>query len=186
MAELFHHRLHLVRQLALIGLSALAISALGVWIGCSRSELPDVDTARAPIAAVDHREMVGPCAVTRFVDGDTVDIACAGVWVRVRLLNIDTPERGRAGFHEATEALRQMAEGRTIYLVYEYPYGPSRGRYGRLLAYLYADELNINLEMVREGWTPFYTKFGAGRFPAEFMQAEAEAMRGRRGLWSVD
>ena len=40
--------------------------------------------------------------------------------------------------------------------------------------------------MVREGWTPFYTKFGAGRFPAEFMQAEAEAMRGRRGLWSVD
>ena len=173
-----------MRRIALIGVSAVAIFALGVWVGRSRSEHPDVATA--PIAAVDHREMVGPCAVTRFVDGDTVDVACAEVKVRVRLLNIDTPERGRVGFHEATEALRQMAEGRAIYLVYEHPYHPSRGRYGRLLAYLYADDLNLNLEMVREGWTPFYTKYGVGRFPAEFMQTEAEAMRGRRGLWSVD
>ena len=42
------------------------------------------------------------------------------------------------GFHEATETLRGMADGRAIYLVYEHPYSPSRGRYGRLLAYLYA------------------------------------------------
>ncbi len=175
-----------MRRLALIGVASLAIFALGVWIGRSRSEPQDVATAPAPIASVDHREMVGPCAVTRFVDGDTVDVACAEVGVRVRLLNIDTPERGRVGFHEATEALRRMAEGRAIYLVYEYPYRPSRGRYGRLLAYLYADDLNQSLEMVREGWTPFYTKYGVGRFPAEFMQTEAEAMRGRRGLWSVD
>ncbi len=77
-----------------------------------------------------------------------------------------------------------MAEDRAIYLVYENPYTLSRGRFGRLLAYPYADGVNLNLEMVRAGWTPFYTKYGVGRFPAAFMQAEAEAARARRGLWS--
>ncbi len=175
-----------MRRLALIG-ALFGTFALGVWFGRIGRSVPDPTPAPAPfrVAAVDPSEMAGPCAVTRFVDGDTVDVSCAQVGARVRLLNIDTPERGRVGFHEATEALRGMAQGRSIYLVYEYPYRPSRGSFGRLLAYLYADDLNLNLEMVRAGWTPFYTKYGVGQFPAEFMQAEAEAMRGHRGLWAA-
>ena len=166
--------------------AALVVTfAITVWVGRGPPDPPPVGAAAVALATVDQREMVGPCAATRFVDGDTVDVACAEVKARVRLLGIDTPERGRAGFHEATEALRRMAQRRPIYLVYEYPYRPTRGRYGRLLAYLYAGNLNLNLEMVRAGWTAFYTKYGTGRFPAEFMQAEAEAIRGRRGLWSA-
>ena len=155
-----------MKRLALIG-ALLGTFALGVWVGRVGSPVPEpatVGTARR-VAAVDSAEMVGPCAVTRFVDGDTVDVLCGQVGARVRLLNIDTPERGRVGFGAATEALRRMVAGKALYLVFEQPRRPARGTYGRLLAYLYVDGVNLNLEMVRAGWTPFYTKYGAGRFP---------------------
>ena len=130
--------------------------------------------------------MVGPCEVTRFVDGDTVDVSCGAMFGdRVRLLNIDTPERGEVGFHEATAALRQMVGDQPVFLAYEFSNRPSRGRFDRLLAYLYADGMNLNLEMVRQGWTPYYTDSGTGRFPDEFMEAEAEARNSSRGLWAA-
>ncbi len=173
-----------VKPFVVIG-ALLATLAFGVWVGRSPPGLPDVGADAVPIAAVDDRELVGPCAVTRFVDGETVDVTCGVFGDTVRLLNIDTPERGEVGFHAAMAALRQMVGGRSVFLVYEFSYRPSRGRSDRLLAYLYADDVNLNLEMVRAGWTPYYTESGTGRFPDEFMQAEAEAMRGRRGLWSV-
>ncbi len=126
-----------------------------------------------------------PSDMTRFVGGDTVDVVCGVFGDTVRLLNVDMPERGEVGFYAAKAALREMVGGRPVFLVYEFSYRPSRGRFDRLLVYLYADDVNLNLEMVREGWTPYYTESGTGRFPDEFKQAEAEAMRGRRGLWSV-
>ena len=170
-----------MKPLVVIGV-LLATFSLGVWVGRSSVEPGSVAVRR--VGAVDPAEMVGPCAATRFVDGDTVDVLCGQVGTRVRLLNIDTPERGAEGYGAATEALRRMATGKALYLVFEHPYRPARGIYGRLLAYLYVDDVNLNLEMVRAGWTPFYTKYGAGRFPGEFYQAEEEARRSRLGLWA--
>ena len=67
-------------------------------------------------------------------------------------------------------------------LEFEKPGVEARGYYKRLLCYVYADGVNCNLEMVRQGWSRFWTKYGRGRLADEFAAAEEEARRQRRGL----
>ncbi len=102
---------------------------------------------------VPAEERAGPCAVTRVVDGDTVDVACPTYRGRVRLLRIDTPERGNPGYEHAADALRKLVQDEDVYLAFEQPGVPETGGFGRLLAYLYVGELNVNVEMVRLGWS---------------------------------
>ena len=47
------------------------------------------------------------------VDGDTFDISSGD---RIRLADIDCPERGHSGFYEATNALSNLIYGKTVYL----------------------------------------------------------------------
>lgn len=140
-------------------------------------------------AAVDEQEdladeLHGPCEATRIVDGDTIDVDCGDFQDRVRLLRIDTPERGEPGYHEASRALADMLDGEDVYLGFENPGRPERGHYGRLLAYVYADDENVNVEMVRAGWSPFWTKYGTGRLATTFTEAELEARQRSAGMWS--
>ncbi|MCB9717141.1 MAG: thermonuclease family protein [Myxococcales bacterium] len=63
-----------------------------------------------------------------------------------------------------------------------------RGRYGRLLAYVMVEKdgrwLNYNVEAVRAGMSPYFSKYGySRRFHDEFVQAQAEAQANRRGIW---
>lgn len=121
---------------------------------------------------------VGPCTVTRVVDGDTIWVQCGEwkppctKWPRVRLLNINTPEREETGYQEAKNALREAVTGRDVFLVFDTPRKPTCGDYGRLLAYVFVDGRNVNVEMVRLGWSGFETGYGTGRFAREFEAAE--------------
>lgn len=92
------------------------------------------------------------CRVTNVVDGDTCDVEIdlgflVATRVRVRLLGIDTPERGQPGWAEATERLRELAMGRTCRLVSFKP----NDKYGRFLAVLHVDGENINQSLVASG-----------------------------------
>lgn len=130
-------------------------------------------------------DLVGPCQVTRVVDGDRVDVACGGEQSRVRLLQIDAPERGEPRHWEAAGALWTLVDGEELYLAFEEPGQPAANRYGRVLAYLVdEDGRNLNVEMVRRGWSRFWRTDGGGRFQFSFAEAEFEAQRSGRGLWS--
>ena len=152
----------------------LALAALLAPAGCRSGNRP----ASAPRAVVDALPVV------RIVDGDTIRVRYEGRDESLRLLCIDTPERGKPGFEEATLALRGLVEGREVVLEFERPGEPERDRYGRLLAYVFVDGRNVNVEMVRLGLTPFWTKYGRGRYAEDFEKAEAEARAAGRGLWS--
>lgn len=63
-----------------------------------------------------------------------------------------------------------------------------RGRYGRLLAYVMVEKngrwLNYNVECVRAGMSPYFSKYGySRRFHQEFVDAQAEARAAGRGIW---
>ena len=114
--------------------------------------------------------------VVRVIDGDTIIVRWRGMDEKVRLLNIDTPERGEPGYHEATDALRDLIGDRPVDLEWEEPGVPSRDQYGRLLAFVFitvpagppGGRIHINVEMVRGGWAEYYTKYGKGRYAGDF------------------
>jgi endonuclease YncB( thermonuclease family) len=63
-----------------------------------------------------------------------------------------------------------------------------RGRYGRYLAYAFAEKngvwVNYNVESVRAGMTPYFTKYGfSRRFHDDFIAAEKEAQEKQIGIW---
>ena len=125
--------------------------------------------------------------VLRVIDGDTLVARLEGAEIErketVRLLNVNTPEKGEPGFDEATEALKALVRGGTVAFEYEKPLAEERDGFGRLLAYVIADGINVNMEMMRQGWSKLYTKYGKGRLHPAFEAAEREAREAKRGLW---
>ncbi len=66
-----------------------------------------------------------------------------------------------------------------------------RGHYGRLLAHAIVQKegrwVRYNLECVRAGMSPYFTKYGySNRFHKDFAAAETEAREARRGIWNPD
>jgi len=59
-----------------------------------------------------------------------------------------------------------------------------RGNYGRLQAYVFVDGHNLNLDLVRQGLSPYYTKYGKSeKYDAEFRAAEKQARKDQLNIW---
>ena len=59
-----------------------------------------------------------------------------------------------------------------------------RDRFGRLLRYVYVDELLVNAELVREGFATVLIFPPDTTFTSCFAAMEEEAKKAQRGLWS--
>jgi len=69
--------------------------------------------------------------VTNVIDGDTFEIDNGQT---VRMIGINTPDRGTAGWEESFEYLKDIIEGETVGLEYDYY---QDDKYGRILAYVW-------------------------------------------------
>ncbi len=121
------------------------------------------------------------CTLLEIVDGDTIVIRWQGRTEHLRLLRINTPERSEPGYEESAEFLRNLLEGKKIEVEFEDPAFARRDNYGRLLAYVFADGENVNVEMVRAGCSPYWTKYGRGKYAEAFENAQSEARGAARG-----
>lgn len=84
--------------------------------------------------------------IVRVIDGDTVELAGGD---RLRLLGIDTPEKGESYYQEATDLLRRLALHKSARIEYA---GVRRDRYGRLLGFLYVeDSIFVNQHIIDSG-----------------------------------
>jgi len=76
---------------------------------------------------------------------------------------------------------------RTVRLERDHP-KEIRDRYNRYLAYVFVNRggkwVNYNVEAVRAGMSPYFTKYSySRRFHDEFVAAEKEARDAKRGIW---
>lgn len=98
-------------------------------------------------------------------DGDTADFIEGDEVFRVRFLAIDTPESGHVfepwGVAASSYACERMRNAETIVLEFDEAAGNRRGNYGRYLAFVWVDGINLNLELIELGYTPAQ---GAGAF----------------------
>jgi len=130
----------------------------------------------------------GQHKVIRIVDGDTIVVNYKGKNEKVRLLCVNTPESVHPDKKQnipmgkiASNYAKKRFKGKYVDLEFE---GPKRGKYGRLLAYVFVDEINFNLELVEQGLSPYYTKYGLSQqYGKEFREAEQYARNHKLNIW---
>ena len=115
----------------------------------------------------------------RVVDGDTIHIN----QTKIRLHGIDAPEmkqtcRTSEGKEQmcgvlAKQALQRLVQGQEVTCK-----GDKRDRYKRLIAVCYVGPININKQMVVDGWAMAYRKYSK-----DYVSEETLAKSRREGLW---
>ncbi len=123
--------------------------------------------------------------VVEVIDGDTVAID-DGKGTIVRYLGIDTPEAARQDSPgdpysaEAREFNRKLVGGKRVRLEFD---SEKYDVYGRLLAYVFVDDVSVSGELLRQGFaTPLFIDPNR-KYREQFTSASEEAMKEKRGIW---
>jgi endonuclease YncB( thermonuclease family) len=146
-----------------------------VALGCERFEPRLAPRSIPDEPAVEAGALEGPVVAVH--DGDTLSLEAGGARVRVRLAQIDAPERGQPWGRRATEALARLVERRSARVVVV-----DRDGYGRTVGDVFVGELFVNEALVRDGHAWVLPRYARGE---RIVAAEARARREGRGLWRL-
>ncbi len=146
------------RALLLLAAAALALSA-------------------APLSARSREVLEG--RVVRVADGDSLELLLerSPEPLRIRIAGIDAPERGQPWNQRARKELARRVLHKLVRVI-----EVDRDRYGRTVGEVYADDVCVGCELVREGHVWVYRRFSQDPV---LIQLEEGARRARRGLWSL-
>ena len=116
------------------------------------------------------------CKVVRVIDGDTIVVLFGKKQERIRLLDIDAPEKGQDFSEKSRLFLSEMISGKLVTVEFK-----ERDIYGRILAFIYVNDINVNAEMVRSGLAWKY-RFSKNK---EFEKLQDEAKAKKLNIFSV-
>ena len=119
-------------------------TAVAVQVGTAIAQLPTDDTT-APVAPIEGE--IGQ--VTRVVDGDTIDVLIDGKNIRIRYLQMNTPERNEPCHRESTDRNAELVAGKTVTLV---PDTELVDPFDRWLRYVYVGDVSVSRVLVEEGF----------------------------------
>lgn len=134
----------------------------------------------------EHKEPYMSAYVTNVIDGDTIEVQTGE---RIRYIGINTPEikhrdkRIRCLAQEAKKINESLVLHKTVQLKKDVS---EIDKFGRLLRYVYIDNLFVNEYLVRKGYAY------ASSFPPDVMyeslfhEAQKDAQENQEGLWSKD
>lgn len=114
--------------------------------------------------------------VVRIADGDTLTLLVGRNQVKIRLAEIDTPERAQPYGTKAKQALSELAYGKQARVVVV-----DVDRYGRTVGRVYVGETDVNAELVRRGMSWVYRKSARDQ---SLYSLEEAARTARAGLWA--
>lgn len=121
----------------------------------------------------------GPFLVIKVVDGDTITLNDSN---KVRFSGINTPEKKQCYYQEAKDELTRLLLDKEVYLERD---RTDKDKYGRLLRYVYLDEMLVNAYMVEKGYAKVYDKYkdDTKRY-SELKQDELVAINNNLGVWT--
>ena len=128
------------------------------------------------LACAAHAETVTG-RVVGVADGDTITVLDADeVQHKIRLANVDAPEKKQAFGNRSKESLSDLVFDKTV----------KRDRYGRQIGKVLVNGQDVNLVQVERGMAWFYRQYQREQSPNDrrlYEAAEDAAKAGRRGLW---
>jgi micrococcal nuclease len=123
-------------------------------------------------------------AVERVIDGDTIKLVNGE---RVRYIGIDTPELHHPKkpveyyAREAKDFNANLVGSKTVRLEFDVQ---QRDRFGRLLAYVYVDDIFVNAKIIEEGYAKILTIPPNVKYAEKFLKLQRQARDQNRGLWA--
>lgn len=145
--------------------------------------------ALALVACVEERSGDGAIAfsrddyiyarVTRVYDGDTFAATTSdNQRIRVRLAEIDAPEKGQPWSNRARRRLTELVDGRDVTIrLFDVD------TYGRIVGRIFIDGADVNALLVAEGLAAVYRRYAEDR---KLYELEARARDQQLGFWSSD
>ncbi len=111
-------------------------------------------------------------------DGDSVVVLTPqNRRIEVRLADIDAPERGQPYANRSRQLVSELVFRKTVQAIYM-----DTDSYGRIVARLYAGDVDVSAEMIRRGAAWVYRQYV--RDESLFALEEA-ARNARRGIWGL-
>ncbi|WP_163833267.1 thermonuclease family protein [Spartinivicinus ruber] len=111
-------------------------------------------------------------------DGDTLTLLTTSrEQVKIRLAEIDTPEKAQPYGQKAKQALSNMVFQKNVKAEIQ-----TKDKYGRSIAHIYLGETWINAELVKQGAAWVYDHYSDSK---ELKQYESEAKAEKRGIWTL-
>ena len=115
--------------------------------------------------------------VIKVTDGDSINILYEGKPLRIRLAEIDAPERGQAFWRKSREALSDYVAGKEV-IVEEVDID----RWERVIGQVYLGDLWVNGALVRGGYAYVYPKYATSQ---RLFELEEEAYLNKAGIWKL-
>jgi micrococcal nuclease len=127
------------------------------------------------ISSICSAEYLDNLSIKKIIDGDTVHVFHQDETYKVRLIEIDAPERNQPYGKDSTDYLKLLLnEGKVDVEIF------GTDRYGRKLGRLYCKGSDINREMVTAGYAWVYDDYVTDR---SFYENQSEARELKKGLW---
>lgn len=123
--------------------------------------------------------------VSRVLDGDTIEL---NTGQKIRYIGVDAPElhqidkRSTCFGNEALEANKNLVEGKIVTLEKDQS---ETDQYGRLLRYVYVENVMIGQKLISEGFARAKDYPPDSRYKTLLKNAEDQAKLNRKGLWST-
>lgn len=124
------------------------------------------------------------------VDGDTLKVTMNGEVKTVRFLAIDTPEsvhpekEVEAFGKEASDyTCKLVTNAKKLYLEYD-KNSDKEDKYGRQLAFVYADDLMVQKELIKVGYAKVAYLYADYTYTKELQTLEKKAKDDKKGIWS--
>ena len=139
-------------------------------------------TLAAPPVSTAPDDGDGRVRVVRVVDGDTIIVLLKGEETRVRLIGINAPESDECLAEEAGRRLEEMLSEEVRLETDE----EETDRFGRMLAYIWAEEILVNERLAAEGLA-LARAYQPNVSRQEVLdRAAASARQGEVGMWAPD
>ena len=114
--------------------------------------------------------------VVAVADGDTLTVLIDRMQIKVRLAEIDAPQKGQAFVNRSRQSLAALCFGK-IAQVFE----KGKDHYARTLGRVHCDGIDANAEQVQRGMAWVFDKYVTDR---SLYAVQAEAKAAGRGLWA--
>lgn len=115
--------------------------------------------------------------VKKVIDGDTAELDNGLI---IRYIGINAPEQNQNLYNESKQRNKELVEGKKVKLEFD---NLLYDQYGRLLCYVFVDDIFVNYQLIKEGFAILDKIYPNTKYIDKLTEAESFAKENKLGIW---